>query len=635
MIIQPSRVLPILLAFLLAACTGSGGSDTPAQANADPLTTPSGEQSTGGDVGTVTAVAKLSLAEDSLNRSVIATLPDGSKIDLFFPEGSVRESVDVRVLPLPKVTLPTGTVAAGVRLEPDGSVLFNSATLTLKVPGTLDKRTTSGFAIHRGVVTYHPVVLRYENDNSGQPFTLADISLSGFSDHGLVTGVDPAIIAQAIQINAPAIDRLNAKLLDLSMRDLPATDEIRAELADFFVTQVKPKLVDTADLTTQLSLEVAMRTYIHWRDEQAVMAQRFDGLDIAGVVDPVEVEALLKTAIAENIKHWNEECVNNLEPEDAKRAVHAWLWVRAVHMENVSGLRKSDLLSMLCMQMAILGQDLDAVLEPDQTKPLKVKAVLKIKNDTQHRVKPRSRVRVKSVQGGKVKAPRTRQKMMARGDEGADDDSVALTDDAGLATFNVTLEGDDPGLAAVLTVSPEGFGGVLSEEIRVFRPRKGAQNKLIAGRTFAGTVKEYYIYNYYNGYCSSAPTTGPCAGQSECLVGGSQRHLGGTITIAGDPFGYVVDFADFGFEPPAGAPPITTTWRHMGTGTFSAVEYGPGFSVTRDGTTTLASESIYQHIAARNIGLSVRSDTGNLIGRIDWQCHRQELEMQPLATPNS
>lgn len=581
---------------LLSAC-GSGSGDSPV-----PVESESGSEVTEPN-GNVTPIATLSLAEDSTGASVVADLPDGGKVDLWFPEYSAMDKLDVTVAALPAMTLPTGTVAGGVRLLPEGTLLRYPATLTLKVPGTLDPARTLGFAVHKGVVTYHPVQVRHETLGQAA-FTRVDIPLQGFSDHGLVIDADPGVVADAITINTPPLDRLSAQLATVGNGS-----DASQLLTDFFNNEVKPKLdFTTQNPADQVGFESAMRMFVAWRDQFNIMVTLYPVVDDAGTAEDFTA-TLLKEAIVANMTYWNQQCETSLDPADGMRVVQTWLWAPVVNVDYMAGVRKSDLLAMLCIQMEILDASLDAILQAEQSRPLVLKTGLKIRNDSAHRFDPPGLVRVNAVQGGTVTT------------------TADLTDNQGKATLTVIPGADTPGVATVINVSAKGSAGIVAHEIRVFRPIEGKQDKLLAGKHFTGTVKEFYLYG---GSCAAIPTDGPCAGQSECRVGGTATHLGGRIIIAGDPFAYDVDYVDSGWEPPSGSPaPAPITTRYKGTGTFSTFG-GNGFSITQDGATIYATDSIYtSHIAARGLGLSIHSETGNLTGQINYQCHRIELEMQP------
>lgn len=585
---------------LISACSGGGGG------NGDPPGGTNSEPSNNSDPSTV--VAKLALDEDSPSDSVLATLPDGAKIDLYFPQYSIRSAVEVQVAALPAIKLPTGTVAGGVRLLPEGTVLRNPATLTLKVPGTLEQARTMGFAIHNGVVTYHPVFLRHEGSS-----TVVDIPLNGFSDHGLVSDADPGVVADALLVTTPPLDRLSARLATANN-----AASARELLTDFFNTEVKPALeFTTTDPADRIGLEVAMRLFIAWRNLFNIMVSRYPEVDDLGTTEDFS-NALLKDAISANMTYWNQQCETSLEPADGMRVVQAWMWAPVVYLDHMEGLRKSDLLDMLCIKMEILSADLDAILNAELTKPLILRTGLKIRTDNAHHFEPRGLVRVQAVQGGSV-TPTADQ-----------------TDNAGQATLNVTPQSDTPGVAAVINVSAKGSGGIVGHEYRLFRPIEGKQDKLLTGKNFTGTVKEYFVYAPYANCPTSPPGDLACAATATgCLTGGTTTHLGGRIIIAGDPLAYDIDYIDSGYEPPAGDPsPSPMIWRYKGSGTFSVVYSSQGFSYTRDDVTTYATDSIYtSHIAARNLSLSVHSETGNLTGEINYQCHRVELEMQPAPPP--
>ncbi|MFN0039469.1 MAG: hypothetical protein ACKVP2_08165 [Burkholderiales bacterium] len=580
--------LVVLVSALLFAC--SGGGSNPASPGSAGGTTP-----TGG--GTAALVSALALDDDSPAKSVLADLPGGAKMDLYFPQYSVRSSVEVKASSLVDLKLPTGNVAGVVRLEPDGLQLFNTAILTLKVPGNLDPAKTLGFSIHNGQVSYQRVQIRHEGS-----LTSVDLPITGFSEHGLVTDADPALVALAVSVNAPALAVLNAQLAVLT--DIST---IRSKLADYFNDHVKPKLELAATLpSVQVNLEAGMRAYIDWRDLLNIMSSLFPGVGSAGIDESV-VTPLLYDAVRQGMLHWNERCNATFDPADARRAVLAWLWAPVVYLDRQTGIRKQDLLDMLCVTLELTSIELTQLLNSEQAEPLKIIEGLKVRTEPVRYDTP-VRVRVAQVAGGSIGGAPT------------------VTNAQGVATLTATVQGDNPGLAAEFDTSPEGFSGVLDRKVRVFRPRNGGQDKLITGKTFSGTVKEWFLYG---GNCGAVPTEGICAGQPECRVDGSQVHLGGTVVIAGDPLAYDIEFVDSGFQPPQG-PPVAQTWRYKGTGTFSAVNSSTGFSYNVNGVTTYATDPNGSFLTTHNFGLSIHNTTGILTGRILWPCHRMELEMQPV-----
>lgn len=581
-----SLLVSLVLAALLAGC--GGGSSGQA---ADP---PTG----GGQGGSSTVLARQTFDEDSPATSVQAALPDDGLAQLSLPRYAVRASTEVSLGTLPALALPTGRVAAGVRLLPDGLQLGNGATLTLHVKGTLDPVRTLGFAIHAGAVTYHPVKVTHE-DRNGEAFSAVDIPLLGFSDHGIVSNADPAVIARAISDSTPPLDTLYGRL---SVATDAAT--VRALLADFFDLYIATAL-ETAGRRPDdpVRLETAMRLYLNWRDQLAIMDELYPDVNGAGV-DLDTVNRLLGNAIAANVDHWNMRCESSLEPADARRAVTAWLWAPAVFLDRDAPLRKTDLLDKLCMRMEILGVELDALLESDQARPLLINTALQVRTQPR-RHDLRVRVRVAQVLGGSVTG------------------APAYTNAQGVATLSATLQGQNPALAMEGTAGVEGFADVLDRTVRVFRPRQGGQPKLITGKKFSGVIK--YYFNRTPPDCRQGREPG-------------LEYLGdqsAELFVAGDPFAYVVTLRETGLVG-GGVPPadwVGTLWEYRGRGEFNTFG-GSVFSIETASGIQRVTDPYGYLIAGWSMAFQLSlDDTQRLGGRFENSCQYRELEMLPALPP--
>jgi hypothetical protein len=590
----------LALALLVAACGGGGGgegnppaADQPAAAQppAGPPANPPAAPAAPSRV-----VLRQAMDERAEPTTLRADLPDASRVELYLPKYSVREDAEITIAALPaSLKLPTGSVAGGVRLEPDGLKLGNSATLTLQVKGTLDPRTTLGFAIHAGKVTYHPVTLRHE-DVGGVAMTRVDIPLLGFSDHGIVSNADPAVIAAAITLTTPPLDALSAQLTGVA-NAVEAIELLRL----FFEMRVKPALENAATLTNDpVQLETAMRLYLAWRDQLAVMDELFPAVDNA-TIDPDALNALLTDAILFNMRHWNDRCSSSLEPADARKVVTAWLWAPAVFLDRNAPLRKSDLQTTLCMQMEILGTDLDALLESDQARPLVIRTGLKVLTQP-HRHDVPVKVRAAQVMGGSATA------------------GSVLADAAGAATLSVTANATDPGVALEINASVSGFADVLDRTVRVFRPRNGGQPRLIVGKKFVGSVRYYF------------DRTPP-----ECRQGREPGlefigEVPAALYIAGDPFAYVVSLKEL--EPVGGPVPPPADWvaplmEFHGRGDFQRFS-GLIFSIESGGGVQRVTDPYGYLIAGIGMDFSVTGDDAQrLTGRYGRSCQHRELSLRP------
>lgn len=575
----------------LASCGGGSGVVDAGSPPPPPTTPPS--------AGRTEVVARQGLDEDSPATSLQATLPDGSSVDLYLPQYAVRERAEVTVSALPAaLTLPTGSVAGGVRLQPDGLKLGNASVLTLRVKGTLEQGKTLGFAIHGGIVTYHPVKVRHQDVN-GVAYTSVDLPLLGFSDHGIVSNADPAVIAQAITASTPPLEVLYAALSGT----LDALDAIEL-LTIFFNNHVKPALETAATLPEHpVNLETAMRLYLSWREQIVVMDAIHPGFDGAGM-DPDAVNLLLEQAILHGVDHWNERCLSSFDPADARRAVTAWLWTPSVFLDRNAPLRKVDLQDKLCLKMEILGAELDALLESDQAQPLVIRTGLQVLAQPQRHDVP-VRVRATQVLGGSVTG------------------GPALSNAQGSATLSATVQGGNPGLAVVLNASVVGFADVLDRSVHVFRPRNGGQPKLITDKKFVGVVKYYF------------DRTPP-----ECRQGREPglEPLGSVdaeLFIAGDPFAYVVTLKETsvlgGGVPPADW--VAPLWEFRGEGDFNNVG-GPIFSYGSGSGVIRVTDPGGTSIAGWTMALAVSRDgVQKLTGRMGFSCQYREIEMLPAPPP--
>lgn len=583
----PAARLFVVFWVLLAVLAGCGGGSSVPPVDPPP---------NGGQGGTSTVLARQAVDEDSPASSVQAVLPGDGLAELSLPRYAVRATTEVTVGTLPDVVLPTGRVAAGVRLLPDGLQLANSATLTLHVKGALDPARTLGFAIHAGVVTYHPVKVTHE-DRNGEAYSAVDIPLLGFSDHGIVSNADPAVIAQAISDSTPPLDALYGRLSIAT--DAPA---VRTLLADFFDLYVATALeTATRQPDDPVRLETAMRLYLNWRDQLAIMDELYPDVNGAGV-DLDTVNLLLSNAISANVDHWNGRCESSLEPADARRAVTAWLWAPAVYLDRDAPLRKTDLLDKLCMRMEILGVELDALLESDQARPLLVKTGLQVLTQPQrHDVRVRVRVRVGQVLGGSVTG------------------APAYTNAQGVATLTATVQGQNPALAMEGTASVEGFADVLDRTVRVFRPRQGGQPKLISGKKFTGVIK--YYFNRTPAECRQGREPG-----LEYL--GDQNA---ELFVAGDPFAYVVTLHETGLVG-GGVPPadwVGTRWEYRGRGDFGSFG-GSVFSIETASGIQRVTDPYGYLIAGWSMAFQVSlDDAQHLSGRFENSCQYRELDMLP------
>lgn len=551
--------------------------------------------------GPTEVVARQGLDEDSPATSLQATLPDDSSVDLYLPQYAVRERTEVTVSTLPAaLTLPTGTVAGGVRLQPDGLKLGNASVLTLRVKGTLEQGKTLGFAIHGGTVTYHPVKVRHQDVN-GVAYTTVDLPLLGFSDHGIVSNADPEVIAQAIAASTPPLEALYATLSG-------ATNVVDATelLARFFELHVKPALETAATLPEHpVDLETAMRLYLNWREQLVVMDAILPGVGDAGI-DADATNLLLEQAILRGVDHWNDRCLNSFDPADARRAVTAWLWAPSVFLDRNAPLRKVDLQDKLCLKMEILGADLDALLESEQARPLVIRTGLQVPTQPQRHDVP-VRVRATQVLGGAVTGGPT------------------LSNAQGSATLSATLQGSSPGLAAVLNASVVGFADVLDRSVHVFRPRNGGQVKLITGKKFIGVVKYYF------------DRTPP-----ECRQGREPglEYLGDAaaeLFIAGDPFAYVVTLKETGIVG-GGVPAadwVAPLWEFHGEGDFNNFG-GTAFRYESAAGVQLATDPPGpSSIAGISMAFSVSADdVQQLTGQMGRSCQYRKFEMRP-AVPST
>ncbi|MCK6546291.1 hypothetical protein L6R52_10610 [Myxococcota bacterium] len=611
-----ARIRPSLLTYLClsgfvlahAACASNSTSGPADASNSDGSASDAGRDAgvTDGSDGPA-PLASVVVAEDSLATSLRHTLADRTEVDLYLPEGVVTETVDteIQLHALPAMSLPTGVVAAGVRLEPSGLSFRGPAYLSLRIPGDLTARRPMAFSVRDGKVTYQ--LVQVELDGSGaNATTTIEIPLYGFSDHGLVLDVDPAIVAESNSINGAAKDRLDA---DLSVAADAAA--ARALLDAYFNREVKPKLEDAAVVTTQQSLDLAMRAYVGWRDLTYVVSAIYG--ESPTTIDQVLIEQLLQNAIIENMQYWNEQCVANLEPKDGLKAVQAWLWAPVVYLAETEGTRKSDLLDLLCFQMELVGTDLEAILDAEQAKALVLTSGLKVRGDTRTKFDPPNRVRVASVMGGAVSG------------------APATGDATGKVTLTAELASGDPAIAIHLTLNPVGSGNAIQRDVYVMRPARGRERELLSGRRFTGTQREYFVYGAAGGSdCPSPPDAGPCAGMSMCLI--DQPHYGAEIVIAGNPFAYEVQHTDRHYMQPMGEPmPVPTDWVYHGVGTFSTVSSAIGFSYASNGVTTYATDSVTAANAIRShsISLNISTVTQALTGRIQYPCHLLELEMTP------
>lgn len=586
------RAFAVLLAAaamsLGAGCGGDGSTDA-----ATP--TPSPSPSPSPTPGASSVVARQAMDEDAPAITLTAALPDGASAELYLPQYAVRAPAEVTIATLPaSLVLPTGTVAGGVRLAPDGLALGSASVLTLRVKGTLDPATTRGFAIHGDTVSYHPVKLRH-TDVGGVAYTTVDLPLLGFSDHGIVSNADPAVIAQAITVTTPPLDALAARLA-LSTDVVDATEL----LSIFFEQQVRPALETAATLPEHpVNLETAMRLYLSWREQLFVMDALFPGVANAGV-DPDAANLLLEQAILRGVDHWNERCSSSLEPADARRAVTAWLWAPSVFLDRNAPLRKTDLLDKLCLKMEILGADLDALLESDQARPLVIRTGLQVLTQPRRHDLP-VRVRAQRVLGGSVTG------------------GPALTDAQGQATLSAAVQGDNPALAAELNASVVGFADVLDRTVRVYRPRNGAQPQLITGKKFTGVIKFYFDH-----------TPPDCrSGQEPGL-----RYLGDAtadLFIDGDPFAYVVTLKQTGQVGGGAVPPdwFGERWEFHGQGEFYNFS-GSVFSVETASGVQRVTDPFGYLISGWTLGFGVtRDNLQRLQGRTGFSCQHRELEMLP------
>lgn len=579
---------------LAAGCGGDGSADL-ASPSPSPSPSPTPSPTPSPSPGDSSIVARRVMDEDSPAVTMTAALPEGASAELYLPPYAVRAPAEVTIATLPAaLTLPTGTVAGGVRLAPDGLALGSASVLTLRVKGTLDPATTRGFAIHGDTVTYHPVKLRHE-EVAGVAMTRVELPLLGFSDHGIVSNADPAVIAQAISASTPPLDALASRLA-LSTDVVDATEL----LSLFFERHVRPALETAATLPEHpVNLETAMRLYLTWREHLFVMDALFPGVNNAGV-DPDAANLLLEQAILRGVDHWNGRCSSSLEPADARRAVTAWLWAPSVFLDRNAPLRKTDLLDKLCLKMEILGADLDALLESDQARPLVIRTGLQVLTQPQRHDVP-VRVRAQRVLGGSVTG------------------GPALTDAQGQATLTAAVQGDNPALAAELNASVVGFADVLDRTVRVYRPRNGAQPQLITGKKFTGVIKYYFDH------------TPP-----ECRQGQEPglRYLGDAtadLFIDGDPFAYVVTLKETG---PVGGGPVPpdwfgTRWEFHGQGDFGNFG-GNVFSIETASGVQRVTDPFGYLISAWSLSFGVtRDDVQRLQGRSRNSCQYRELEMLP------
>lgn len=537
-------------------------------------------QDAGVDAGPV-PVATALLDEDLEEVRMDATLPNGALVSVTFPPHSVREQVEVKMYAIPNVTLPVGTVLAGVRLEPDGLQLWAPATVRLEVPGTLVQRTTLGFGIHGGDVVYEATQVNHTT-RQGQPVTQVDLTIYGFSDHGIADG-PPQAAAAAATVAAP-INQLRVDLL-AAENEMDPTSEATARsmvLDEFYTTVVKPRLEDAATLPA--TLDGAMALYVEWRDQYNLMRTLNNAVTITA--DITEIETLLRSAIGNTMTHYNDACVSSLDWRDAQKTVDAWLWATVAHVDTLMGLRLEDLRAQLCIAMDILQQDLDAVLDANMPRPLTIRAGTKVNNNATQ-FDPRTRLRVSATQGGTVNANPT------------------YTDATGRAVMDATLDTGD-GLTAVITASAEGLRGIVSSIIRVFRPRRGSEQRLLIGRTYSGLVDISYDTRPFG--CS------PACGMDLCPA---MPDNTGVLTVAGDPLGYQVQL-----EETVNGNPIPRIWQFAGVGTTNT--FG-GRGLTLDGDPSYA--------PFFTLTFTVQPDTGALTGLLSYSCQHYELVMTGMPTP--